>query len=192
MDAEKLHDWDENGGTLRTRQGEQAKQSRQDERDKQHNFDNVSSNVSITPQNRIDKSREHEQSNRRTSQDPPLGKLTLMCPKDSRIGTTPTRARSASSQPSRAWKKIKPSRELAGRMATAIRNQVRHQHHFQNGQGRGPHTQSHHMAEPRPLGWTKLQDHPTARCEARSRNARRPDCSMTSRISKQVCRQLCR
>ena len=127
IDEDKMHDWDEMQYPSDS-STERVKQHR--ERAKQHHR-NVSSNVSVTPQNRIDKNRVETETEQPPK--PPARKLADV-PEGFPHWYDAYPRKVGKLAAVKAWKKIKPSRELAGRMATAIRNQTA-QHHFQNGKG---------------------------------------------------------
>ena len=128
VDGDRMHDWDEMQYPSDS-STERVKQHR--ERARKHHR-NVSSNVSVTPQNRIDKNRVETETEQPPK--PPARKLADVLPNEFGNWYHSYPRKVGRKDALRAWRKIKPTSELAATMTRAIRNQVA-QHHFQNGQG---------------------------------------------------------
>ena len=127
VDGDRMHDWDEmqypsDSSTKRVRQHrERAKELPR----------NVSSNVPVTVQRRVEESRVETDIEKPPL--PPARKLADV-PEGFTHWYDAYPRKHGKLAAVKAWKKIKPSRELADQMTTAIRAQVA-QHHFQNGRG---------------------------------------------------------
>ena len=127
VDGDRMHDWDEMQYPSDS-STERVKQHR--ERAKEHHR-NVSSNVSVTSQSRVEKIRVETETEQ--SPKPPARKLADV-PEGFQHWYDSYPRKHGKLAAVKAWKKIKPSSHLAVQMAEAIRNQTA-QHHFQNGQG---------------------------------------------------------
>ena len=135
VDGDRMHDWDEmqyhsDSSTERVK--------RHRERAKEPPC-NVSSNVPVTVQRRVEENRGETDTETETEQppkppQPPARKLADVPDGFAHwYDAYPRKVGKIAAV--RAWKKIRPSKELAGVMGAAIRNQVA-QYHFQNGEGK--------------------------------------------------------
>ena len=127
VDGDRMHDWDEmqypsDSSTERVK--------RHRERAKEPPC-NVSSNVPVTVQRRVEESRGETETEQPPK--PPARKLTDV-PEGFQHWYDAYPLKRSKGAAVKAWKKIKPSKMLAAQMTDAIRTQTAH-HNFQNGQG---------------------------------------------------------